>query len=39
MIAKEINREKNNRLIGVNDVKRKFKNALDEYLERVQDYL
>ena len=39
MIAKEINKEKSERLVGVDDVKKKFKNALDEYLERVQDYL
>lgn len=39
MIAKEINKEKSERLVGVDDVKKKFKSALDEYLERVQDYL
>ena len=39
MIAKEINKEKSERLVGVDDVKKKFKSALNEYLERVQDYL
>ena len=27
------------KLIGVEDVKKKFKNAMDEYLERIQDDL
>ena len=39
IIAQEINREKNERFAGADDVKKKFKSALDEYLERVQDYL
>ena len=26
-------------LVGVDDVKKKFKNAMDEYLERMQDVL
>ena len=39
IIAQEINREKNERFAGAYDVKKKFKSALDEYLERVQDYL
>lgn len=39
MILKEMKKEKNSRLVGVDDVKKKFKNAMDEYLERTQDYL
>ena len=39
IIAQEINRERNERFAGADDVKKKFKSALDEYLERVQDYL
>ena len=39
LISKEIKNERNNRLIGADDVKKKFKNAMDEYLERTQDYL
>lgn len=39
IISKEIKNERNNRLIGADDVKKKFKNAMDEYLERTQDYL
>lgn len=39
LIAKEMNNEQEKRLIGSSDVKDKFKNALDEYLERMQDYL
>lgn len=39
MIAKELKKDRNNRLVGVEDVKKKFKNAMDEYLERTQDYL
>ena len=39
LIAKEINKEKSDRLVGVDDVKKKFKSAFDEYLERVQENL
>ena len=39
MVAKSLNEEKNDRLVGVDDVKKKFKNAMDEYLERMQDFL
>ena len=39
MIAKQIKDEKSNRLVGINDVKKKFKTAMDEYLERTQNYL
>lgn len=39
LIAKELKDEKNNRLVGVDDVKKKFKSAMDEYLERTQNYL
>lgn len=39
MISIEINNEKNKRLVGKEDVQKKFKNAIDEYLERIQDYL
>jgi len=39
LVAKSIKEEKNERLIGTEDVKKKFKNAMDEYLERMQDVL
>lgn len=39
LIAKEMKKTKSERLIGVEDVKKKFKNAMSEYLERTQDYL
>lgn len=39
MIAREMKSERNNRLVGVDDVKKKFKSAMDEYLERTQEYL
>ena len=39
MVAKSLNEEKSDRLVGVDDVKKKFKNAMDEYLERMQDVL
>ena len=39
LISKELNKPKKNRLVGVEDVKNKFKSAMDEYLERTQDYL
>ena len=39
MVAKNLKEEKNEKLIGADDVKKKFKNAMDEYLERMQDVL
>lgn len=39
MISKELKKSKSNRLVGADDVKKKFKSAMDEYLERTQDYL
>lgn len=39
MISKELSKPKAARLVGVEDVKKKFKSAMDEYLERTQDYL
>ena len=39
MLADELKKERSERLVGVEDVKKKFKNAMDEYLERMQDYL
>ena len=38
MIAKELKKD-HERLVGVDDVKKKFKSAMSEYLERTQDYL
>lgn len=39
MVAKELKNNKGTRLVGADDVKKKFKNAMDEYFERMQDYL
>ena len=39
LIAKEIKDDNPNRLVGADDVKKKFKNAMEEYLERTQEYL
>ena len=39
MVSKNLKDQKNEKLIGVDDVKKKFKNAMDEYLERIQDDL
>lgn len=40
MMAKELKKKPvNSRLAGIEDVKNKFKSAMDEYLERTQDYL
>ena len=39
MVAQNIKDQKSERLIGVDDVKKKFKNAMEEYLERMQDIL
>lgn len=39
MIAKELKNDKAERLVGVDDVRKKFKSAMEEYLERTQNYL
>ena len=39
LIAKEIKSEKKERLVGSDDVKKKFQTAMDEYLERMQKNL
>ena len=39
LIAKEIKAEKKERLVGSDDVKKKFQTAMDEYLERMQKNL
>ena len=39
LLLKETKNKKNNRLVGSDDVKKKFKSAMDEYLERMQDCL
>jgi len=39
IIAREMKSDKGERLVGADDVKKKFKNAMEEYLERTQDYL
>jgi len=39
MITNEIKNEKEKRAIGNTDIKKKFQSAMDEYLERTQDYL
>lgn len=39
MLANEVNEEKDNRLAGSDDIKKKFKKAMDDYLERAQEYL
>ena len=39
LIAKEIKAEKKERLVGSDDVKKKFQSAMDEYLERMQKNL
>lgn len=39
MVTKQLNDKKNNRLVGSDDVKKKFKSAIDEYMERTQNYL
>lgn len=38
IIANEIKKSKSERLVGMDDVKNKFKKVLDEYLERTQEY-
>ena len=39
LIAKHLKDDKRDRLVGAEDVKKKFKNAMEEYLERTQKYL
>lgn len=39
MITSEIKNEKEKRAIGSTDIKKKFQSAMDEYLERTQNYL
>ena len=39
LIAKEIKDDNPNRLVGADDVKKKFINAMVEYLDRTQEYL
>lgn len=39
IIAKEIKNEKKERIVGSDDVKKKFQSAIDEYLERTQENL
>ena len=39
MLANELQDNKSERAIGVDDIKKKFKSAMDEYLERAQEYL
>ena len=39
MIANELKEENNNRLVGADDVRKKFKNVIDEYLERAENNL
>jgi hypothetical protein len=39
MLANEVNEEKDDRLAGSDDIKKKFKKAMDDYLERAQEYL
>lgn len=39
LVSNEIKDEKSKIAIGSTDVKKKFKNEIDEYLERTQDYL
>jgi hypothetical protein len=37
LLLKETKNKKNDRLVGSDDVKKRFKSAMDEYLERMQD--
>ena len=39
MIAEEIKKEKTKKLVGKNDVKKKFMSVMDEYIENTQNYL
>ena len=38
MLSKEMKKDRSNRLVGVDDVKKKFKSAIDEYIERTGIY-
>ena len=35
----EVNEEKSDRIAGNDDIKKKFKKAMEDYLERTQEYL
>ena len=39
LLSKELKDNKGDRVVGVDDIKKKFKSAMDEYLERAQEYL
>lgn len=39
MVAEEIKKEKTKKLVGKNDVKKKFMSVMDEYIESTQNYL
>ena len=39
LVAQELKEDKSDRLVGADDVKKKFKSAMDEYIERTQEYL
>ena len=39
LVAKELKEDKSDRLVGADDIKKKFKSAMDAYLERTQEYL
>lgn len=39
LFSKEIEEQRNKESIGQKDVKNKFKDAMDEYIERTNDYL
>ena len=39
LIVKQLKDDKRDRLVGAEDVKKKFKSAMEEYLERTQKYL
>ena len=39
MLANEVNEQKDERIAGSDDIKKKFQKAMDDYLERTQEYL
>ena len=39
LFSEEIQKQKSKQSIGEKDIKDKFKNAMDEYIERTQEYL
>ena len=39
LVAQELKEDKSDRIVGADDVKKKFKSAMDEYIERTQEYL